>query len=70
MTMTAKQFELLAKLLQSKEPVKSGARLVLLHNLPNVEAARIAGSTPQSVHRSVKRFIEVKDEVCKVFGGG
>jgi hypothetical protein len=67
MTMTTNEFELIARLLKSKEPITSGARLVLLRNVPNAEAARAVGATPQSVHRSVKRFVEVHEEIVKVF---
>jgi hypothetical protein len=67
MTMTNAEFELIARLLKSKEPVTSGARLVILRNVPNAEAARAVGATPQSVHRSVKRVLEVHDEIAKTF---
>lgn len=67
MTMTLQQFELLARLLRSKEPVTTGVRLVLLHKVPNAEAARTAGATPQSVHRAAKRFVELHDEICATY---
>ena len=67
MTMTAHEFELIARLLKSKEPVTAGARLVLLRSVPNAEAARAVGATPQSVHRSAKRFAEMHQEILKAF---
>lgn len=67
MTMTAQEFELVAKLLKSKEPVTAGVRLVLLRNVPNAEAARAVGSTPQSVHRAAKRFRELHAEIVAAF---
>lgn len=67
MAMTKDQFELLAKLLRSKEPVTTGARLVLLDGVHNAEAARSAGVTPQSVHRAAKRFGELHEEICGTY---
>ena len=67
MTMTQQQFELLARLLRSKEPVTTGARLVLLHNVPNAEAARTVGVTAQSVHRAAKRFTVLHHEILKTY---
>ena len=67
MTMTNQQFELLARLLRSKEPVTTGARLVLLHDVPNAEAARTAGVTAQSVHRAAKRFAELHEEIFSTY---
>lgn len=67
MAITQPQFELLARLLKSKEPVTTGARLVLLDGVPNAEAARLAGTTPQSVHRSAKRFVELNEEIISTY---
>lgn len=67
MKMTPQQFDLLAQLLRSKEPVTTGARLVLLHGVPNAEAARTAGATPQSVHRAAKRFDELHGEILTTY---
>jgi hypothetical protein len=67
MTMTKQQFDFLARLLKSKEPVTTGARLVLLHGVPNADAARTAGATPQSVHRSAKRFAELHEEILATY---
>jgi len=67
MTMTQQQFDLLARLLRSKEPVTTGARLVLLHHVPNAEAARTAGATAQSVHRAAKRFSELHEEIFTTY---
>jgi hypothetical protein len=58
MTMTAEQFDLLSQVVRSREPVTSGARLVLLHGVPNAEAAKVVGASPQSVHRSAKSLME------------
>lgn len=55
-TMTLKQFEVIAKLLRSKEPVKTAARLVLVEGMSNAEAAREARVSPQSCSNSVVRY--------------
>lgn len=67
MTMTPNEFDWIARSLKSKEPVTAGARLVILRGVPNAEAARAVGATAQSVHRSVKRFLEVHAEIVKTF---
>jgi hypothetical protein len=65
--MTTQEFDLLARLLKSREPITSGARLVLLHKVPNAEAARTVGASPQSVHRAAKRFRELDEEIKNVY---
>lgn len=65
--MTSSEFELIAKLIKSREPVTTGARLVLLEKLANADAARAAGATPQPVHRSVKRFAKIHREITQTF---
>lgn len=64
---TKEQFDLLAKLLKSRGPVLTGVELVLFHNQTNAEAAREAGCTPQALHRSTKRFLELHQELKEVF---
>lgn len=65
--MTEKQFDLLARLLRSKEPVTTGAKMVLLQGVSNAEAARQTDKAPQSVHRAVKRFLETHEDILKVY---
>lgn len=67
MTMTKQQFDLLARLMRSKEPVTTGAKLVLLGGVSNAEAAWTAGVTPQSVHRAVKRFAALHEEISRSY---
>ena len=62
------KFKLLARLLRSKEPVMNAARLVLLRNLPNGEAAKLAGVLPHSSPRCVKSFRDLDVEIEKVYG--
>lgn len=53
--MSAAQFELIAKLLQSKEPATGAARLVLVEGKTVAEAVRLTGVLQPSVSRLVKR---------------
>ncbi|MEK8034196.1 TrfB-related DNA-binding protein [Ideonella sp. DXS29W] len=67
MKMTEAQFDCIAELIRSKDPARQGARLVLLHDVPNAEAARSVGVTPQSVHRATKRFVEVHERLRRLY---
>lgn len=65
--MTKKEFDLIARLLKSKEPVITAVRSVLFDGVKNAEAARSVGATPQAVHRSTKRFLALHKEICSAF---
>jgi hypothetical protein len=65
--MTRQEFELIARLLKSKEPVISAVGLVLFNGMPNADAARAVSCTPQAVHRSTKRFLALHKEICATF---
>lgn len=65
--MTEEEFELIARLLKSKEPVISGVHQVLFENSTNADAARAIGATPQAVHRSTKRFLALHKDICEAF---
>ena len=65
--MTQSEFELIARLLRSKEPVITGVRMVIFDQVDNAEAARAIGATPQAVHRSTKRFLALHKEICSAF---
>lgn len=65
--MTEEQFILIARLLKSRDPVKSAVRKVIFENTTNASAAKIFGASPQSVHRSTKRFTALHADICKVF---
>lgn len=67
MTMTPQQFNLLADLLRSKEPVTSGVKMILFKGMANADAARAVGVSPQSVHRATKRFIELDAQIRKIY---
>lgn len=65
--MTKTEFDLIARLLRSKEPVITGVRMVIFDKVDNADAARAIGATPQAVHRSTKRFLAMHEEICKAF---
>ena len=66
-SMTLVEFDLIARLLRSKEPAISAVRLVVFEKVNNAEAARRVGMTPQAVHRSTKRFLALHEDISKVF---
>lgn len=55
-TLTAAQFEVLAKLTRAREAPMMAAALVLLEGVAPAEAARQAGLSRQSVSNSVSRY--------------
>jgi DNA-directed RNA polymerase specialized sigma24 family protein len=61
--MTLEQFEIIAKLIRSREPVKTAVRLVLVNGMPNVEAAAEVGTSPQSVSNTLARFRAADREI-------
>jgi hypothetical protein len=65
--MNRQEFDLIARLLKSKEPVISAVRLVIFKDTANADAARAVGCTPQAVHRSTKRFLALHKEICVAF---
>ena len=65
--MTKTEFDLIARLLKSKEPVISAVGLVIFKGMANADAARAVDSTPQAVHRSTKRFLALHKEICEAF---
>lgn len=65
--MTPDKFDLLADLLHSKDPAKSAARMVLLGEHTNAEAARVAGVLPQSSSRTVRLIRELDRRISMVY---
>lgn len=65
--MTPEQFELLADLLRSKGPAREAARMVLLQNYTNTDAARQAGVLPQSSSRTVRLIREMDQRISSVY---
>ena len=56
--LTPAEFEIVAKLLQSKEPARTAARLVLLEGNTISEAVTVTGLLQPSVSRTVRRYRE------------
>ncbi|GIK74529.1 MAG: hypothetical protein BroJett021_35170 [Chloroflexota bacterium] len=54
--LTKKQFDLIAKMIQSKEPPKSAAYLVLVKGKTNREAMAKTGISPQSLSNTLGRY--------------
>ena len=67
MTMTESQFDFIARLIRCKDPARQGAKLVLVHKVPNAEAARSVQTTPQAVHRAAKRISEENSEAKRLY---
>lgn len=65
--MTKSEFDLIARILRSKEPVITGVRLVIFDKFDNAQAARAVEITPQALHRSTKRFLAMHADICKAF---
>lgn len=54
--LNAHQFDALAKLLRSREPAKTAARLVLLEGLPRKVVCEQTGMSGPAVSQAVRRF--------------
>lgn len=66
--LTSAQFELVARLIQSKEPARSAARLVLVDGKTVSEAVAATGVLQPSVSRLVGRCRETHADIQKVYG--
>jgi transposase len=67
--MNIDEFKLIAKLIRSREPVMTAARLVLVEGKSGIEAAEITGVSVQSVSNTVVRFRNVDAEIRRVYHG-
>jgi len=54
--MTIAQFEVVAELLRSREPVRTAVRNVLVDGAVTKQAAATAGLVPQSVSNALRRY--------------
>lgn len=64
---TAAEFDLIASLIRSRDPVRSAARRVLVDGVRNVDAAREAGIEPARVNNSAARIRRAVDQARGVF---
>jgi len=67
--MTSRQFQVIAKLIRSREPVRSAAYQVLVAGMSGAEAARQAGIKPQQVANTVRRFRVADLEIRAAYAG-
>ena len=65
--MEKSRFDLLARLLRSKEPVTTAARLTLVHGLKPADAARTANVSQASLSRSLKSYRDLEAAIQKEF---
>lgn len=54
--MALEQFEIVAELLRSREPVRTAVRMVLVGGIVTKEAAAATGLAPQSVSNALRRY--------------
>lgn len=65
--LTKKQFDLIAKLIQSKEPPKTAAFMVLVKGKGNQEAIAATGLSAQSVSNTLGRFRRTHKAISDVY---
>lgn len=56
--LTESEFSALAKLLRSRDPAKTAARIVLVEGRPRKDAMALTGASGPSVSQAVRRFRE------------
>lgn len=66
--LTKAQFDLVAKLLQSKEPARTAGRLVLVDGKSVSEAVVATGVLQPSVSRLVRRCREAHADILNAYG--
>lgn len=57
------QFNTLAKLIRSREPVVSAAKMVLVSGIKNAIASRETGASRQSITNTVSRFLAADKQI-------
>lgn len=65
--LTKKQFDLIAKLIQSKEPPRTAAYMVLVRGKTNTEAREETGLSAQSVSNTLGRFRRTHKDIWDVY---
>lgn len=65
--LTKKQFDLIAKLIQSKEPARTAAFIVLVKGKGNQAAIAETGLSAQSVSNTLGRFRRTHKEIYLVY---
>ncbi len=67
--MTPEQFDVLAKLLRSRDPAREAARLVLVEGKTNAEAHAITGVLPQGIGNALARYRAADREIRAAYMG-
>jgi len=65
--MNIDEFKVIAKLIRSREPVMTAARLVLVEGKSGIDAAEITGVSAQSVSNTVVRFRNADAEIRRAY---
>ncbi len=66
--LTQKQFDVIADLMQAKEPARTAAFLVLVKGRTNKEAMAKTGVSPQSLCNTVVRYRQKHEMICEAYG--
>lgn len=67
--MTQAQFEVVAELLRSREPVRTAARLVLVEGVTTKDAAGAAGMQPNAVSNALSSYRNAHSKLLVAYGG-
>lgn len=67
--MTRAQFNVVAELLRSREPVRTAARLVLVEGATTKDAAEAAGMQPNAVSNALSRYRNAHKKLLVAYGG-
>lgn len=65
--MSKAQFEVVAELLRSREPVKSAVRMVLLKGVSTKDAAEKTDLAPQSVSNALRRYRNAHKKLLQAY---
>lgn len=67
--MTQAQFEVVAELLRSREPVRTAAKLVLLDGKTTKDAAAATGMQPNAVSNALTRYRNAHAKLLVAYKG-
>lgn len=65
--MTVKQFQVVADLLRSREPVRTAVKLVLIDRRTTKEAAEATRLVSQSVSNALRRYRNAHARLCDAY---
>lgn len=61
------EFEVIAELIRSREPVRTAALLVLVKGKSNQDAMEATGASAASVSNTLTRFRQAHKKICKAY---